>query len=398
MIEHRRAIWIVAVALGLVIAACGDDAAEDTTTTTTTTPGATTTPVDTTVPGEPTVDLAAVCPSTVVFQLDWEPESEHGTIYRLLGEPYTVDTDTQAVRGPLMASGQATGVDVEIRTGGRAVGFQDAPSLLYQDRDIMFGFGRVGNLMASHTQLPLVGVMATMEKSPFSVYWDPQTYPEAHTIADLKDLGVIIMMGSRDQVLVDFLVAEGIVDAAQADTSSFDKPARFIAAGGTEAEVGFASAEPFLYEFEVAEQWGRPVRVQLFHDVGFPEYFQALVVREDDVTAQADCLAALMPIVQQAGVDYLVDPDPTHRVIVDLVQRYDSGWVYSMDLAEWAHGMMLELGIMANGSDGTFGSFDLGRVDELRSIIGSVTDIDTGAFTADELVTNQFLDPSISLP
>jgi hypothetical protein len=65
-----------------------------------------------------------------VFQTDWNPEAEHGQLYNLVGDGYTVDTAKTRVSGPLMASGKDTGVKVEVRSGGPTIGFQSVTSQL----------------------------------------------------------------------------------------------------------------------------------------------------------------------------------------------------------------------------------------------------------------------------
>ena len=40
--------------------------------------------------------LAGVCPETVVFQTDWNPEAEHGQLYNMVGDGYEVDSSTSA--------------------------------------------------------------------------------------------------------------------------------------------------------------------------------------------------------------------------------------------------------------------------------------------------------------
>ncbi len=351
-------------------------------------------------PGEATdtVDLSGVCPDNIVVQLDWEPESEHGMIYSLVGAPYEIDADAKSVRGPLMHHGESTGVDIEIRIGGAAVGYQDAQSLLYQDPDIMFGFGRVGEMMTTHDRLPIVGVLATFEKSPYSVYWDPETYPDVQDMADLGDEGVEILVGPGTNVWADWFVSEGIWEENQVYRSDFSKPATFIAAGGQSAEAGFATAEPFLYEVEVADEWGRPVEIALIHDAGFEEYFQVLTVRADDVEGERACLEQLVPVMQAGGPAYLENPDPVHDLVLELVDAYDTGWVYTKATAEFADEKMIELGIFANGSDGTYGSFDIPRLENLRDIVATVSAPEVADLDVNELVTNEFLDPSISLP
>ena len=192
-----------------------------------------------------------------MIQLDWEPESEHGGIYQLVGDGYEIDTDAKSVRGPLVAGGQETGIDVEVRIGGFAVGFQPVQSLMYQDQDIFMGFVRATEAMASYADVPIVSVMATFEKSAFAIYWDPETYPNVHQIADLKDEGATILLG-RPDVFQDWWLAEGIMDESQMDLTDQPKPAAFVGQGGAVAEAGFATAEPYIYEVEVPE-WGKPV-------------------------------------------------------------------------------------------------------------------------------------------
>lgn len=342
--------------------------------------------------------LAGVCPDPVTIQLDWEPEAEHGGIYQMVGEGYEIDVNAKNVVGPLVASGEDTGVDIEIRIGGSPIGFQSAEALLYQDQAILLGFGRVAEMTATYEELPTTAVMTTFEKSPYAIYWDPETYPDAETIADLSEDNVTILAGSGSDVWKGFLVDEGIVTEGQLDSSDQEKPAAFIAAGGELAEAGFATAEPFLYEHEVADQWGKPVELQLIHDAGFPEYFQAVNVRADDVEAQADCLSQLVPIFQQASVDFVADPGPTNELIVELVEAYDTGWIYTPEAAEFASGQMVELGIVGNGDNDTIGDFDEARVQELIDVVGQVTDADVSGLTAEDLATNAFIDPSIGLP
>ena len=395
--SRRLRILVAAMAaLALVAAACGDG--EETTTTTQAAATTAAAPVTSAAPEETpqeAVSLAGVCPDPLVIQLDWEPESEHGGIYQLVGDGYEIDVDAKSVRGPLVAGGADTGIDVEVRIGGFAVGFQPVQSLMYQDQDIFMGFVRATEAMASYADVPIVSVMATFEKSAFAVYWDPETYPNVDEIADLRDEGATILLG-RPDVFQDWWVAEGIMDESQMDLTDQPKPAAFIGQGGAVAEAGFATAEPYIYEVEVPE-WGKPVRTQLIHDTGFEEYFQALGVRAADAVDRADCLREVVPIVQQAHVDFLNNPDPTNQLILELVDTYDTGWIYTQGVADFAVSTMLELGIMGNGDNDTLGDFDMDRVVGLLEIIAQVTDADVSGLAPEDLVTNEFIDYTIGL-
>ena len=313
----------------------------------------------------------------------------------MVGDGYEIDTEFKRVTGPLVASGTDTGIDVEIRIGGAAVGFQQTGALMYEDTDIFLGMIRLVEAMEFHEDLPVVGVLAMFEKSPFSVYWDPETYPDADEVADLREDNVTIMLGRPDP-FQDYWLAEGIMDESQMDLSDMAKPAAFIGHDGEWAEAGFATAEPFLYEFEVPE-WGRPVRVQLIHDTGWEEYFQTMAVRTDDLSGEADCLEQLVPIIQQSIVDYYADPAATNALILELVDAYDTGWVYSQEGAEFSHSTQLELGIVSNGENAYIGDFGPERVAGLMDLVDEVTEIDVSGVAPEDVYTNDFIDQSIGL-
>ena len=375
----RRSLAVGSALLAgcLALTSCGSDDEEETATST----------------GEGV--LSEACPETVIIQADWEPEAEHGGIYKLIGDDYTIDADAKSVTGPLVVDGEDSGVNIEIRIGGSSVGYQSAQSLLYQDRDIMFGYGRVGEYMVTQADTPVIGVLASMAISPYAVYWDEGTFPEAETIADLKDTDATISVGSSEDVWVDYLIGTGVIDESQVDRSDQNKPAAFVAAKGKLAEAGFLTAEPFMYEEEIPE-WGKPVKGQLIHDTGFPEYFQALTVSTATYEKQADCLEQIVPIMQQAQVDYIADPESTNELIVELVEEYDTGWVYTLEGGEYAHDTGVELGVLGDSEDGVMGTFDLERVQTLIDIVGEYGKGDVSEVTPESLVTNEFIDESIS--
>ena len=71
--------------------------------------------------------LADACPAPVTFLTDWMPQSEHGELYQLLGDDATIDDGTKRISGTLVdTDGKDTGVDVEIRAGGPAIGSAQA--------------------------------------------------------------------------------------------------------------------------------------------------------------------------------------------------------------------------------------------------------------------------------
>jgi hypothetical protein len=344
-------------------------------------------------PADLSVDLTGVCPETIVIQTDWFPESEYGAVYNLLGDDYEVDVDNKIVSGPLISAGQPTGVDVEIRAGG-AAGSGDVETLTYTDDSITFAFGTTDGQILAWENTPLMSVVAPLEISPLMIMWDPETYPDVTSIADLggQEITVNMFPGST---FSDVFVAQGLLTAGQIDPSYDGGPSRFISEGGAIAQQGFASSEPFLYE-NVFEDWLRPIEYQLIHDAGFQTYSQTLAIRPDDLETLRPCLEAFVPVVQRSAVEFVSDPSRTNAAIVDIVEQYDTFWVYTPELAEYSVQTQAELGLTGNGPDDVIGNLDPDRVETLLQQLRDALEVPDDLVAAD-LYTNEFIDDTIGL-
>ena len=370
---RRLAGAVALVAVVTTVVACSDDDVDEAT---------------------PEGPLTGVCPDPVVVQTDWYPEAEHGAVYHLLDpDRYDVDTDAKTVRAPLVADGEVMGVDLEVRVGGPAIGFQQVAAQMYLDTEILFGFVNTDEAIQTHARFPTVAVVAPLDINPQMIMWDPDTY-DVDTIADLPSDTVVNVFGP--DAYLDHMVGTGILQPGQIDGGYTGAPARFVAADGTIAQQGFATAEPYSYE-HLIEEWERPVRFQLIHDTGWEVYAQAMAVRPDALDDHASCLEAVVPMVQWAIVDYISDPGATNDLIVDLVDRYDDGWVYERELARWSVDQQVALGVVGNGPDSTVGNFDLDRIERVLAnavpVMGIGEDLEPG-----DLATNRFIDPEIGFP
>jgi hypothetical protein len=348
------------------------------------------------------IDLSTNCPSTVVIQTDWNPEAEHGTLYELLGDDYTVDADLKSVSGPLMSSGEYTGVNVEIRSGGPAIGYSTVAAQMYQDTDITIGYAGTDGQVQQSSDLPTIAFVAPLDINPQMVMWDPATYPDVTTIAELgeslKDGSVVRYFDGA--AYMEYLIADGQLSREQVDGSYDGTPANFVAAEGADGQQGFASAEPYIYENEV-ESWNKPVAFQLINDAGWTAYAGALSVRSADFDDLSACLADITPVFQQATVDFFDEPSTAVATILDLVEQYDTGWVYSQGVADFSVQQMKELNLVSNAGNDTLGDFDLDRVQEIIDTMSPIaTELGTppvDGLSVDDLVTNEFIDDSIGL-
>ena len=337
--------------------------------------------------------LADVCPSPLVVQTDWFPESEHGAMYELLGDDYTVDVNNKVVRGSMVLGGADLGIEWEVRTGGPAIGFSPVSQHMAADEGIHLGYASTDQQVNHWDVAPLVSVVAPLERNPQMVMWDPGTYPDVAGLADLGAQGITINVFGGG-TFPEVFIAQGIWSRDQVDPSYEGNPSRFVAANGSIAQQGFASSEVYTYE-HVYEEWGKPVAFQLLHDAGFQIYSQTIGVRPGDMEDLRPCLERLVPIIQQASVDFAVDPDRANAIIVDAVEKYQDFWVYPPDLADFSVQAQIDFGLVGNGPDDTAGNMVGERIakvlDDMRA---AGMDIDPG-LTADQLFTNEFIDESI---
>jgi len=384
--KSRKALFAAPIVAALVLAACGGDDDE---------PTASEAPAGSEAPSGGGVDLAAAgCPSPIVIQTDWFPESEHGALYQMVGDDYTVDTAAKIVAGSLVDdTGADTGIDIEVRTGGPAIGFSPVSSTMAQDTSITMGYISTDDAAFNFAEIPTLAVVAPLEINPQIIMWDPETYPDVETIADLSEAGITMNVFAGGTYL-DVFVAEGVVDESIIDPSYDGSPSRFIAEGGAIAQQGFASAEPWQYENEFTE-WGKPVKYQLIHDAGFEIYAAPLAIRAGDREALDSCLKAFVPVVQKAVVGYAADPARANGIIIDAVAQYADFWVYGEGVAAYSAETQAELGLIGNGPDSTVGNFDLERADKvLQQMKDAGLDVPAD-LTADQIYTNDYIDSSI---
>jgi len=347
------------------------------------------------------IDLSKDCPSTIVIQTDWNPESEHGHLYQLLGKDYTVNADQKSVSGPLMASGEYTGVNVEVRSGGPAIGFATVTSQMYSDDSITLGYVSTDESIQLSDKFPTVGVFAPLDKTPQMIMWDPATYPN---VKDIKSLGTALKASGGvvryfgGAAYMEYLKSSGQLDPSIVDGSYDGTPANFVAAGGKDAQQGFGSAEPYIYKNDVAA-WGKAVKYDYISAAGWDIYSSAVSVRAADLADLTPCLKKLVPVLQQAEVDYFKDPAATNKLILDLVDQYNNGWVYSQGTADYSVKTMKDDKLVGNGPNDTMGDFDPDRVSKFLALatpvyegIGSAP---KAGLKATDIYTNDFIDKSI---
>jgi hypothetical protein len=348
-----------------------------------------------------TASLRGICPATVVMQTNWFPQVEHASAYQLLGAGYTVNAGKKTVTGELIAHGGVdTGVKVEIRAGGPAIGNQQPSAQMYLDHSITLGMNATDETVQNALHQPTVAVFAPFEIDPLVLIWDPKAHPDFNTISDIGQTNTPVLYFQGESTYMDYLVGSGILRRSQVDGSYDGTPSRLVASTGQVVVQGFATSEPWKWQHEVPA-WGKPLEYRLISDAGYPDYRDQWVVRTEDVHRLAPCLHKLVPIMQQALVDFMGDPKPTTATILSILSKYKTFYTDSEARSAHAVQVMKDDGLVGNGSNKTIGDFDMERV---RTIIRIVTPIYTGQnkqvradLRPEDIATNEFINPNIGL-
>lgn len=373
-----------AAAAGMILAACGGDSGSSS---------------DTTAAG----DGDAVCPSNLVIQTDWWPEIEHGGTYQLIGPGGTADASLFTYSGPIADKYKVGGIEtVEVRAGGDAIEFQPVLSVMKTDSDITLGYVNTDDVIQSAGVSKGLGVAATLEINPQFLMWDPDKLD-----IDPKDPASLGASGARilhfpGTTYMDWLIGKGYIEASQSDPNYGGSPDTWLADGADFVQQGFVSNEKYKYENEIAWKDGAPAPVNytLIHDLGwqpYPAMYTILAERKDELN---DCLKVLVPVLQQAWVDYFNDPTPMSNELVEITNTYNNYWKVTPELNAAGFEVMDELGISGNGPDSTYGNFDLDRVkalyDEAMPLLEKlgVESFDP-TLALEDVVTNEYIDTSI---
>ncbi|NDZ95070.1 nitrate ABC transporter substrate-binding protein [Streptomyces sp. SID6673] len=340
--------------------------------------------------------LAEVCPKDVVVQLQWQPQSDMAGVIGLLGPGYTVDTEKKAVTGPLAFDGKDTGVDITLRAGGPAIGFQSVASAMYADDSIDLGLVHGDQLISAAKEQRVVGVTPLLQYNPSIIMWDPASHPDQKTIADIGRTNASVVV-SKDQIFPQWLVAKGLLKQSQLDTSYDGAPARFVG-DPTITQQGFANSEPYTYEHETPS-WDKPVAYEMVKDAGYDVYASNVSVRADKLEQMSPCLQKLVPMIQQTGKDYVNSPDAINATIVDWVSKDVAFTPYSAGEAAYSAELLKDKAVIAPGTDGVYGSYDMAKaqstVDDLVPILNAGGANLPAHLSADQVYTTRFISPQV---
>lgn len=380
-----RALIAALGVLSILVAACSSDSK---------TTAASSASSSATTASTSSAQLKGVCPDNIVIQTDWYATPERAAAYQLVGPDGKIDAKKGTYGGPL----GDTGVNVEVRLGGPFIGFNAIPAQMYQDTSIYLGYMGTDDQVQNIEKLPTTAVVAPLDINPQILMWDPATY----TINSWSDVAATKAKITYLEGLpfMDYLLAKGYVTKDQLDASFDGTPSRFVAEGGKIIQQGYASNEPYRWEHDV-DGWKKPVKSLLVNDSGYQIYPQAVSVRSGELSKDSACLKQLVPMIQQAQVDYATDPGPTNAALVKIATAIGDGPPITAAGNEDAVKVMKDLKLISNGPNATLGDFDMTRIDSTIALLKPIfaargTDVPSSLKSSD-IATNEFIDTSIKL-
>lgn len=337
------------------------------------------------------------CPETIIIHTNEMPMSDVGFLYQLLSTEYTIDAVNHTISAPLNSeNADLNSSQLEIRHGGQVTNFEQVSALLHNDSDILLGLVDTDEAIALARMFPTKALFAPFQKSPDIIYWNPDVYPNATRIVDHNSWDIRVMYADGAYFMQHLLTTQQLKPPQPVNTYD-GTPIPFIASGGMFLQQGLSTVDPYAYRY-IYRDWMKDIAYQYIHEAGWTPYAMSVSATPDQIARNEKCLQILIPALQQAMKDFLTSPESAIARIVDAARQFNSVWSYSPDQARAALDIILNDGLIGSETSGAVGSFDPQRTSEfLQTFRQSFPDVTDSALTADRLVTNEFLDASISL-
>ena len=326
----------------------------------------------------------------------------------MVGDDYTIDT-RDGCRHRSAASthgGDDTGVDIEIRSGGAAIGLPDRDvAVMYQPTTLLLGYVYTDEAIQNSGDFPTVADRCrACEKNPQMIMWDPATYPDVKAHRRPRQGRASRSATSAARPTWTTSPSSGILSQDQVD-GSYDGTRRYSSpTRASRRPAGLRLGRAVHLRERDPRMGTKPVEYQYINDAGWKNYAESIATKPENIETYTDCFAAARadhPAVerrlpQRSGRDQRDHPRRRRRV------RQRSGCT-PQGVADYAVETMKNDGLVANGPDETHrqvrprpgqrpdrdrraGLHRLGRQDPRP------------ALTADDIVTNEFIDASIGLP
>jgi NitT/TauT family transport system substrate-binding protein len=223
----------------------------------------------------------------VTLRLNWFPEVEHGGYYDALihGDYAAEGLDVQILPG-----GVNTAVVREVGAGQATFGVANAD----------------GILVARSKGVPVVAVMAPIQKSPYCIMVHESS--GIRGLTELKNVTLAMIPGSPYAIFLKSRVPlEGVMVVPYlGHVGPFLKDPKF-------AQQGYVFSEPIL-----ASDEGSDPRALLVADIGYNPYSTVLLTADSFVKARPHVVARMVRASIRGWQRYIDEPGPVNRRLTEL--------------------------------------------------------------------------------
>ncbi|APZ42962.1 ABC transporter substrate-binding protein [Acidihalobacter ferrooxydans] len=237
---------------------------------------------------------AAHAATPVSFCTNWFAEPSHGGFYEAKAEGLYAKA----------------GLDATIKMGGPQV---NGMQLLLAGQCTFLMADSIGTLKALHAGAPVVAVATTYQKDPQVII----AHAGVKSLADLKGKPIEVSAEGMNNYWPWLKRKFGFTDS-QARPYTFTI-APFLHDKSL-SQQGYVTSEPYMIE-----QAGEKPKVFLLADYGYPNYSEVIVARADYVKKHPQVVAAFVRASAQGWRDYLCNPKPANKLIVEANPKMTSG-------------------------------------------------------------------------
>lgn len=342
----------------------------------------------------------------LTVQTNWLPEPDHGALYELIGPGGRYSQ--YSYEGPL----GSTGVRLDILSGGPGDSYLPTAATLYAGNPVkrvtpQLTMGSSESTIEYSKKFPTVGVVSLQEHDPLVLIYDPAKWHELDTISALAAAahkGAKFYVSSLSDSYVQFLVERGVPESSFIGGYSGDLD-KFATGAGMIIQQGYVDSEVYMLEHQT-RAWDKPVKYVFFYKLGLNDYDEIIQVKKSSLAPMTPCLRKLVPMIQQAEVDYFEHPAGVDSVLEKFNPRYGAAyWVTDAAYNKYSVSVQRSQDIVGNtdGGKGPVGAFNLVRMEGVVHILVPIykKQKDTTYYpgvSASQILTNEFIDPHIKFP
>ena len=298
--------------------------------------------------------------SSVVVQLNWYPESEHGGLYQ----------------GLAAGAYAEAGLKVEIQPGGRATPV--GPEL--ELGRAQFAIANADDVVMYRAEgIDVVAVLAAMQNHPRCILARKDSGVES-----FDDLSGKTFQRQAGRAFVEFLRSKGILEGVQ-EVPYHGSIASMVA----DAEIviqGYSCSEPLL-----AQQQGIDVNTLMVSDLGFNPYSSVLVTTGKLIRENPDLVQTFVDVTRQGWQAYLTDSTKGNELILSANEQG-----MTAEALEFGATAMRELAMPDGGEIDSVGKMTDERWQTLYQQLVELELVDPSKVKAEECFTLQFLSQSAS--